>query len=261
MMAVSSRERTWSLCPDVDLDSLYGALLSPDEEWTTFTAYDIPRSENGWYMARSNGNELRTLYADSYDGVCIGESDWSPNSQNFVFASHQEGETMLWLTHPKNDSVTLFTHFKSEACPRRLEWSADGQYIGISNDILPGYDRGKHRHIVSWPSGNLTRLPLDEFPDCKWSPNGSWLACVNPDLVIIYSIVDNKRIDLIDLVTAWANEFEWSPDSRRLAFSTDKDPLNTDDDEGIYIFDLVTGESIQFANKRAEALAWSPECK
>ncbi len=263
MMVVSSRERTWALCPDFDLTylagafDLTGALLSPDEGWIAFIAYDVSRSEYGQYIARSDGNELRPLYASFYNEVCIGEAAWSPDSQHFVFARYQDGETTLWLARPNSDSVTLFTHFESEACPRRLGWSADGRYIGISNDIVPGYDR-KHRYIVSWPSGNLTRLPLDEFPDCEWSPDGNWLACVNSDLAAVYSIADDERIDL---VMAQVNKLEWSPGGRWLAFSTDKEPFNRDEDEGIYIFDLVTGESIQIANERAEALAWSPVCE
>jgi Tol biopolymer transport system component len=259
-MVVSGKDRTWALCPDIDLPDVFDARLSPDEKWVAFGAWDSTHAYS-WRIARSNGNELRIVQARPLGEFCFHIGAWSSDSQSFAFATYEGDEVLVWTFDPTDKAESLVARLEGGECPESMKWSADSRYIRLLvNDYSDdgGAGRGIRMYTVSVADAEVSCLPLSKVPEAySWSPDGYWLAYAGADLAVLQGM-DGERTDL---TTRHTREIEWSPTGRWLAFSTDRYPLVDDDDEGLYVFDLVTRETVQLFQERTRAFAFSPLCK
>jgi len=256
-MVVASEDHLWALCPEFETVGYSRGLLSPDEAWVAFGPFidDVSIGR----IAESSGENVYTPQAAGSPHCGIGA--WSPDARSFAFATYEGDKILVWTVDPIEKAESLVARLEGRECPEDIKWSADSRHISLLVDDY--VDNGGSSRIVrvctvSVPDGEVSCLPLGEVPErCSWSPGGYWLACAGADLTVLLSIGGEQ----VDLTTLHTRGIEWSPTGRWLAFSTDEYPLTDDDGEGLYVFDLVTRETMQLSHERTPGFAFSPSCR
>ena len=242
-------DHRWALAPTVDSSVVYGAVISPNEEWVAFNAYNYTDSRYSWYVARSDGQELRLLYAIAASHTFCYDAVWSTDSQNLAFSTYDDGQVSLWITAPDDGSMLLLTRFEETGCPDRLKWSTDGQHIGFSI-----YGHRSRRYVVSVPGGKLTPMPPEgAFEVCEWSPDGKWLGCIDTQSIAVFRVADGRRFDV-----ATVNWPGLERAGARLAWSSTGRWFATNAQTGLYTFDTVTHKVRQVTSQEVRGFAWSP---
>jgi Tol biopolymer transport system component len=185
---------------------------------------------------------------------------WSPNGQRIAFASWRDGgRSHIFVVDANGKNTTQLTSgSKADSHPT---WSPDGAKIafvrGASGIIEVMNADGTHVHQISAGADGSAGDPA-------WSPNGRWIAydleipggttralwLVHPD--------GSGRHRLI-AGSATAISPTWSPDSRRIAFSSDNgSPSST-----LAIYEInVSGRGLQLVARPDQAAidpAWSPD--
>jgi dipeptidyl aminopeptidase/acylaminoacyl peptidase len=142
-----------------------------------------------------------------------------------------------------------------------FSWSPDGQSIAFISD-----QSGQFNVYIISSQGGEARLVLDVgYPAWKvrWSSDGLWLAVTVEAGGIDYGtyIVPAKGDGIVSQISDEngpidAGQACWSPDSTRLAFTSDVHGLNN-----IGIYELTTGSILWLTNGEGEKQfpAWSPD--
>jgi len=242
-------DHRWALAPMVDSSVVHGEVISPNEEWVAFSTYDYTNSRHSWYVARSDGYELRMLHTTTTTHTFCYDAAWSTDSQNLAFSTYDDGKVNIWINTPDDGSMSLLTRFEEEGCPDRLKWSTNGQHIGFSI-----YGHWSRRYVVSLSGGELKPMPPEEvFEVCEWSPDGNWLGCIGIQSIAVFSVTDGRRFDIatVDLPgLARAGE--------RLAWSSTGRWFVTNTQTGIYSFDTATHKVTRVTSQEVRGFAWSP---
>jgi hypothetical protein len=245
---VAKDDNKWALAPTVDSSVVYGGVISPNEEWVAFSTYNHANSRRSWYVARSNGSELRILYTTAATHTFCYDVAWSTDSQNLAFSTYDDGQASIWMTSPNDGDTSLIIRFEEEGCPDFLKWSNE-RHIGFSI-----YGHWSRRYVVSLLSGQLTPVPPGEiFEVCEWSPDGNWLGCIGSQSIAVFMVTDGRRFDITTAgrpESARAGErLAWSSTGRWLAVSTRT---------GIYSFDTVTCKVRRVTAQEVRGFAWLP---
>lgn len=247
-VVVTDRAHEWALTLTLDSSNVFRRFLSPDEEWMAFTAYNYASSQYSWNIARAN-DEVRTFSKTAVsDSFCYAAA-WSIDSQNLVFGTYEDHQASLWITNPKDNSISLLIHLDEEGCPDQLKWASDGQHISFSI-----YPHPSHRYRVSVPGGELESMPPGEiFEVCEWSLDGAWLGCLDEHSAVVFNAVDGERFDVAAIdppgLARLRDRLAWSSSGRWFAVNT-----NT----GIYSFDTTTHETRRVTSQEVRGFGWSP---
>ena len=144
-------------------------------------------------------------------------------------------------------------------------------------------ERGHWRHYAVGPVPGSNQLHDYGSEVFEWSPNGRYLAYIEPyrqQLYVIDTVSDEVHASEIDDPDLWFSEWQrpvWSPDSTKLAFSafpSDESALGSGAEGDIYdrlyygtaemyLFDAQTGETVRLTHNATsdEPWAWSPDSK
>ena len=163
--------------------------LSPDGRSILFTTRiedDVPEvTETGWrlFTARSDGSQVREI-AEGYN------ASWSPSGGEIIYTRYNAAtDDDIWVMNSDGtDARALFTGPQWEFLP---EWSPDGKTIAFLSASKGAPAAGSNWNIYLMDADGSDVRELTEFPDPLISEQGTW-----------------------------ANGLEWSPDSKKLAYSS-----------------------------------------
>jgi Tol biopolymer transport system component len=178
-----------------------------------------------------------------------------PPSQGFdIYIVNADGSGLVNLTD-------------SPARDMYPDWSADGNLIAFCSD-----QEGPSQIFLMRPDGTEIRRLTTAIDDCGnpswstpiWSPDGEWIAISSapggtyPETPLDIFLVRADGSEVLNLTDHPANEggASWSPDSTRLAFTSDRDR-----NEEIYV-ENVDGSALTRLTEnpaRDGAPAWSPD--
>ncbi len=149
---------------------------------------------------------------------------------------------------PKNDGPTRNLSSDCGARDKDVAWSPNGKKIAYLSDSSGEYEI----HIVDPLSKNRT-VPLTQHKNgyrhtLRWSPDSKKIAFADQTLRCYFLDVETKKITEVDkahfenvdvsLDVKAIYDFNWSPDSRYLAYSKmDEDLVNK-----IYVYELDSGK-------------------
>jgi hypothetical protein len=246
---VVKENHKWALAPKFASATVYRGVISPNEEWVAFDAHNGANSQYSWYIARSDGSEVRLLHTRAATERFCFNAAWSNDSRHLAFSTYNDGQASLWVASPDDGSMSLITRFKEDGCPEHLKWSTNKRHIGFS---ISG--QWRQRYMVTLPGRQLSPMPPDEvFPVCQWSPDGSWLGCIGIRSIAVYRVSDGERFNVARVnspgLSIAEERLAWSPTGRWFAVSAHT---------GMYSFDTVTRKVNQVTSQEVRGFTWSP---
>ena len=258
-------------------------MMNPDgASVTRLTNHDAgnwrpARSPDGWRVAFvSNRDGNAEIYAVNADGSDLtrltnhAASDWSPvwspDGQRIAFISNRDGdrsdfpvnEEIYVMNADGSDLTRLTNHDAGDGEPA---WSPDARRIAFSSNR----DGNGDIYVANADGTDLTRLTSNDASDWgpTWSPDGRRIAFVStrdgderyfPPNAEIYAVnadgTDLTRLTSNDRV---ARSPSWSPDGRRIAFSSSRGHTHS----SIWVINADGSEMTPLS--RGDVPVWSPD--
>jgi Tol biopolymer transport system component len=149
---------------------------------------------------------------------------WSPDGARIAFTSQRDGNHEIYVMNADGTGLVNLTNHAAE--DMHPAWSPDGTRIAFTSN-RDGWDFAIN--VINADGSDVTRLSEEPLPgegEPAWSPDGTRIA-------MSYWIDGFYNIGVIDLVGAsgfmaasvWGGcpfpaNHEWSPDGRKLAYTT-----------------------------------------
>lgn len=232
-------------------------IWSPDGKQIVFISERDGNSEI--YVIKPDGSGLENLTNyPATDGIFT--LAWSPDSERIAFTSDRGGINDLYTM--KSDGSDIKLHAKGDLSEHILDlyWSPDGKYIAFEYMITMV---GNEIFIVDVEKGGFVQITKDvSGVSPSWSPDSSLIVFhsgegsfgSDSDIYVI-NPRGNNLVNLTENNPDFNGFASWSPDGKRIAFTSDRDGNNE-----IYIMDVDGSNPIRLTNNPAEdsVPAWFP---
>ncbi|MCB9136665.1 MAG: PD40 domain-containing protein [Anaerolineales bacterium] len=196
----------------------------------------------------------------SLEGAFIGGLAWSPDGTSLAFSKYEDqnyGSTISLWQLASNEITELYT---AEGWAGSPHWSADGQYLALTQIVGCGGDVGGNcEEVLLFEVTNQKTAPPTYFYDARsvaWSPGGSQLALgySGGSSVQIFDVSQNKVIYTLSesyLDYAFTKHLLWTSDGRHL--------ITVSDTNDISIWDTTTHEVLLKMREHAlvEEAVWA----
>ena len=188
------------------------------------------------YIMNADGSNARRLtYRDTSDG----RPAWSPDGRSIAFQSRRDGDyNQIYVMNADGSGVRRLTDNTAEEFSPR--WSPDGRLLFSSTR-----DGNGEIYVMNADGSrpiNLTRHEADDYTPA-WSPDGRRIVFVS-NRANLQDVCDGSNpweiytmnpdgSDVRRLTDNCSQEWEtiWSPDSRMLAFVSNRDDPDPDDED------------------------------
>ena len=210
-------------------------------------------------VVRADGTQPQvvvTHLADDFAPV------WSPDRKRMAFLSNRDGNVELYVAPADGASSMRVTD--TTVAESQPTWAPDSQSLAYTS---PDANGKPHVFLVRL-SDLIPRILTLGTPgerDPAWSPNGEWVAYAALDeagMPIGIFLRNPQGVNRVQVTEGPDHAPAWSPDSRRLAFVSERDG-----NQEIYKVDVGTSESLLVPVRLTEhagrdyAPAWSPDGK
>ncbi|MEL7111117.1 MAG: LpqB family beta-propeller domain-containing protein [Pseudomonadota bacterium] len=219
--------------------------VSPDQEWVAFIA--DPTGEDQLYVNQIAGGTPVRVNRIETDGIVtttVKSFDWSPDSQQLVFAADLDNRT------PRGDGTNSFANeiyvidrngtseFKistpigtnADTDLRNPQWGPIGPYIlhetgPIGASFGPSTSLNLHNAATGNRDSTRVVTTTSELRDVRWAPDGERFAMLgsfltfDPGPVLATYRVNFLRADFVSFRSSVYNTYAINPDSASLAFS------------------------------------------
>ncbi len=254
--------------------SEYWAAPAPDGRSLAFTARGVT-SGQWWRKGHSHLDEseiwlVRDGAQPRYERVTESGAKsawpmWSADGRTLYFMSDRSGAENVWV-RPPDGAARQLTKFTDG----RVLWpaiAADGRAIVFERDMgiwsldpSTGAVRALPITLRGAPAGpGVEHLSLSrQFRELALAPDGKKVAFVVRGEVFAASAKDGGDAARVTSTSAAESQVEWSPDSRRIAYISDRDGASH-----IYMYDFATrAETRLTADSASDATPrWSHDGK
>lgn len=150
------------------------------------------------------------------------------------------------FTVPAEHGAIVNLTRSSDAAERFPRWSPDGKTLAYWSDRTGEYELTIRPADGSGPEKALTSLGAGFRYAPEWSPDSKKLAFIDQAMRIRVYDLDGGKLTQIDQSPEWINDgglqafrFQWSPDSRWIAYSR---PIAATGNSAIFLYDLKSGK-------------------
>jgi len=246
--------RAMTIDQSLSTERLAGARISPDGR---SIIYGLARTD---WAADRYVTELWNVSTDTgrrFRLTTSGKSDyavrWSPDSARITFLSDRGGASQIYLIGAAGGEAVRLTEVQAGISFYR--WSPDGRKIAfLTSDPEPETIRARRDRLGAFQVIEPERETPTEF-----GRTHLWVIDV-PDPAGTGPAPQPVRLTSGDAFTI--NEFEWSPDSARIAFSAVADPSpRSRATADIYVLEVGTREVRRIVDTRGPDTypVWSPD--
>src|SRR5579872_6625581 len=228
LVALTAFAQTPSIEQSLGMKSVSGAQISPDGRFVAYTVQQANWEEDEfvqqiWVAMISTGERYQLTSAKKSSQ----NPKWSPDSKRLAFASERDGKRQIYVINPLGGEPQQLT--TEENGVGQFEWSPDGTAIAYTStgpepkakkDRKEKYGdfeivEGDYAMMRLW----LVKTPEEIAPDPKQKPKAE-------------ALTEGDKFSV--------ETFSWSPDSKLIAFSAQRDPdLSSSGTEQIYLVDLA----------------------
>ena len=220
------------LVPTIDqslsMKSAAGAQISPDGRYVAYVVQQSNWEENEFVQQIW---VAQTATGESYQLTTGKKSSnsprWSPDSRRIGFLSDRDGKRQIYLISPGGGEAAQLT--TEENGVGSISWSPDGTAIAF---------------LSSGADSKAKKDRKEKFGDFEvvggdYTMNHLWLVKAPSEVPS-----DTKQLAKAEPLTQGeqfsVDDFSWSPDGKRIAFSATRDPdLGSRDTEQLYVIDLA----------------------
>ncbi|NTU50804.1 MAG: protease, partial [Desulfobulbaceae bacterium] len=121
---------------------------------------------------------------------------------------------------PVKEGITRNLTASSNAHDRSGFWSPDGKWIAYLSDLNGEYDIYIQKQDGSEPAVQLTSGADTYKFTIRWSPDSNKILWNDKLMRLQYIDIESKKVTQVDKSRFWEfNNFDWSPDSKWIAYS------------------------------------------
>jgi dipeptidyl aminopeptidase/acylaminoacyl peptidase len=204
----------------LNLKSASSPRISRDGRFIAYTVSETNWEENAfdtqvWVAMTATGERYQLTHAKKSSS----DPRWAPDSKRLAFLSDRDGTQQIYVISPAGGEATALTHF--EGGVNSFEWSPDGHHIAFTStggEPKVKKDRKDKYGDFEIVNGDYTMVHL-------------WTINVDEEKAKPEPLTSGTQFSV--------GGFNWSPDSKRIAFSATRDPdLSSNETSDIYVVRL-----------------------
>jgi dipeptidyl aminopeptidase/acylaminoacyl peptidase len=250
LVAFSVFAQTPTIEQSLSMKSVSGAQISPDGRFVAYTVQQANWEEDEfvqqiWVAMIATGERYQLTSAKKSSQ----NPKWSPDSKRLAFASERDGKRQIYVINPLGGEPQQLT--SEENGVGEFEWAPDGKAIAFTStgpESKAKKDRKEKYGDFEVVEGDYAMMRLwlikapEEIPsDPKQKPKAE-------------ALTEGDKFSV--------ETFSWSPDSKLIAFSAQRDPdLSSSGTEQIYLVDLADKhvKKLLDSNGPNQRPRWSPD--
>jgi len=228
LVALTVFGQTPSIEQSLGMKSVSGAQISPDARFVAYTVQQANWEEDEfvqqiWVAMISTGERYQLTSAKKSSQ----NPKWSPDSKRLAFASERDGKRQIYVINPLGGEPQQLT--TEENGVEQFEWAPDGTAIAYTStgpESKTKKDRKEKYGDFEVVEGDYAMMRL-------------WLVKA-PEEIASDPKQKPKPEPLTEGDKFSVETFSWSPDSKLIAFSAQRDPaLSSSGSEQVYLVDLA----------------------
>ena len=206
---------------------------------------------SGTWVVGLDGKQLRQVSPTG-----LGQLAWSPDGGRLAITDGN------WIWKMAIEGSRPTTTVPTPDGARCLDWSSKGDLVWVSmaGDVLVAPDAAERGEVLARAHGAGDHAV---HVDCRWSPDGSLVAVVDPDHLVLLRR-DGTVLQAIPRVVAdWQDEelLAWSPDGRSLAAVRTVDPPSSPNDQQEELLVVQPGAEpvVLLTASEVKHVSWHPK--
>jgi dipeptidyl aminopeptidase/acylaminoacyl peptidase len=228
LLVLVASAQTPTIEQSLGMRSVSGAQISPDGRFVAYTVQQANWNEDEfvqqiWLCMVATGERYQLTSAKKSSQT----PRWAPDSKRLAFTSERDGKRQIYIINPLGGEPQQLT--SEENGVSQFEWARDGSSIA---------------YVSSGPESKARKDRKEKYGDFEvvegdYAMMRLWLIKTPPEISTDANLKP-KPEPLTDGDKFSVETLAWAPDSKRIAFSAQRDPaLSSSATEQIYLVDLA----------------------